>query len=217
MHTRESSTELNRTHPGPLDALRKLGLRLCYLATMSQPGTPAVRPVEDPRFPIGRYVRPETITQEDREYAITCLAEMPTHLRNAVDDLDNEQLETAYREAGWTVRQLVHHIADSHMMAVMRLRKALTEDWPVTPGYDEKSWAMLHDYAGPPEWSLELIESLHARWVMLLQSLAEDEWKRGFQHPRQGPYTVEEATLLYAWHARHHVAHITHLRARENW
>lgn len=184
---------------------------------MSQPSAPAINSAEDPRFPIGRYVRPDTISEEDREYAITCLAEMPTHLRNAVDDLDDAQMETPYREGGWTVRQLVHHIADSHMMALIRVRKALTEEWPTIPAYEENAWAALHDYAGPAEWSLELVESLHARWVMLLQSLTPDQWKCGFHHPKQGPYTVEEATLLYAWHARHHVAHITHLRTREEW
>lgn len=184
---------------------------------MSEPISPSVRPLEDPRFPIGRYIRPTEIAEQDLEYAITCIAEMPTHLRNAVDDLDDEQLGTPYREGGWSVRQLVHHIADSHMMAVIRVRKALTEDWPTIPAYDEQMWATMQDYGGPIEWSLELIESLHARWVMLLQSLSQDQWKCGFNHPKQGPYTVEAATLLYAWHARHHVAHITHLRARENW
>lgn len=188
---------------------------------MSQPSTPHaradVRSAEDPRFPIGRYIRPQEITIDDRAYAIASIAEMPTHLRNAVDDLDQEQLDTPYREGGWTVRQLVHHIADSHMNAVMRVRKSLTEEWPAIPAYDEAAWATLHDYQGPIEWSLELIESLHARWVMLLQSLSEDEWKCGFHHPKQGPYTVEQATQLYAWHARHHVAHITHLRTREKW
>lgn len=214
MHTPAPSTLL---HPRPFDALRRLGSRLCYLANMSQLSNPPVRPAEDPRFPIGRYAKPAAITPDDRAYAITCIAEMPTHLRNAVNDLDTDQLNTPYREGGWTVRQLVHHIADSHMNSVMRVRKALTEDWPTIAAYDEKAWAMLHDYSGPVEWSLEMIEALHARWVMLLQSLLDDQWRCGFHHPKQGPYTVEESTLLYAWHSRHHVAHITRLRAREDW
>jgi len=172
---------------------------------------------EDPRFPVGRFVRPEHVTVDDRIYAVASLAELPSQLRNAVDDLDCDQLDTPYRDGGWTVRQLVHHIADSHMNAVMRVRLALTEDWPTIMLYDEKAWAMLHDYEGPVEWSLELIESLHARWVMLLQSLSGEQWQRGFKHPKMGPMTIEIATLLYAWHSRHHVAHITHLRARENW
>ena len=172
---------------------------------------------EDPRYPVGRFVRPATITPTDRLYAIACLADLPTWLRNAVDDLDQEQLDTPYRFGGWTVRQLVHHIADSHINAVLRIRMALTCDWPAIMPYDENAFARMRDYEGPVEWSLELIEALHARWVMLLQSLSDDEWAAGFVHPESGRITVEHATLLYAWHSRHHVAHITHLRARQDW
>jgi uncharacterized damage-inducible protein DinB len=171
----------------------------------------------DPRFPVGNFVPPEHVTAEERIHAIATLAEMPSELRNAVDDLDPEQLDTPYRDGGWTVRQVVHHVADSHMNAVIRVRLALTEDWPAVLPYDEKAWAKLHDYTGPVEWSLELVESTHARWVMLLQSLTGEQWQRGFKHPKLGSMTVEIATLLYAWHSRHHVAHITHLRAREDW
>jgi uncharacterized damage-inducible protein DinB len=183
---------------------------------MSSQNAPPVQSV-DPRYPVGRFVQPENVTAADRSCAIDTLAELPSQLRNAVDDLDKEQLDTPYREGGWTVRQLVHHIADSHMNSVIRVRLALTEDWPTIKPYDEKAWAMLHDYAGPVEWSLELIESLHARWVMLLLSLLEDQWQCGFKHPEMGPMTIETATLIYAWHSRHHVAHITHLRTREGW
>jgi uncharacterized damage-inducible protein DinB len=182
---------------------------------------PPTQPVEDPRYPIGRFVRPEHGTADERIqeriFAIATLAELPSRLRNAVDDLDQEQLDTPYRDGGWTVRQLVHHIADSHMNAVVRVRMALTESWPAIFAYDEKAWALMHDYAAPVEWSLELIESLHARWVMLLQSLSDDDWQCGFVHPERGRMTVEFSTLMYAWHSRHHVAHITHLRAREDW
>jgi uncharacterized damage-inducible protein DinB len=172
----------------------------------------------DPRFPIGRFARPDAITLDDRLYAIDTLADLPTRLRNAVDDLDSAQLATPYRSGGWTVRQLVHHIADSHMNCFVRVRLALTEDWPVITPYDEKAWARLHDSEDAPvEWSLELVESLHARWVMLLQSLTEAQWARGYKHPANGPMTVEMTTLLYAWHSRHHVAHITHLRSQEGW
>ena len=125
--------------------------------------------------------------------AIATLAELPEMLRNAVDGLDAAQLSTPYREGGWTVRQVVHHVADSHMNAFIRLRLALTEDWPTIKPYDEKAWATLHDAAAPIEWSLELVESLHARWVMLLQSLDEEQWHRGFRHPENGPMTVEVA------------------------
>jgi hypothetical protein len=190
---------------------------LCYLARMRSSEPIAERPPADPRYPIGRFVAPERISHEDRVYAISCLAELPTRLRNLVDDLDEEQLETPYRKGGWTVRQLVHHIADSHTVSVVRTRMALTGSWPAVPGYDEKVWAGMHDYTGPVEWSLELIESLHARWVLLLQSLSDDQWQCGYVHPKSGRVTVESATLLYAWHSRHHLAHISELRQRENW
>jgi hypothetical protein len=103
------------------------------------------------------------------------------------------------------------------MNAFIRVRLALTEDWPTIKPYDEQAWATLNDSAAPVEWSLELIESLHARWVMLLQSLTDEQWQRGYRHPESGPSTVEGATLMYAWHSRHHVAHITHLREAEVW
>jgi uncharacterized damage-inducible protein DinB len=173
--------------------------------------------VVDARYPIGKFERQEMITPDDRLAAIASLAELPEELRNAVDGMDSARLNTPYREGGWTVRQLVHHIADSHMNAFIRVRLALTEDWPTITTYDENAWAVLHDSTAPVEWSLELIESLHARWVMLLQSLSEEQWIRGFRHPDHGPMSVEMATLVYAWHSRHHVAHITHLRSKEGW
>lgn len=171
----------------------------------------------DPRYPIGEFVKPATITPDDRLSAIATLAELPEMLRNAVDGLDTAQLSTLYREGGWTVRQVVHHVADSHMNAFIRLRLALTEDWPTIKPYNEKAWATLRDSAAPIEWSLELVESLHARWVMLLQSLGEEQWQRGYRHPESGPTKLDMMTLLYAWHSLHHVAHITHLRAKEDW
>jgi uncharacterized damage-inducible protein DinB len=171
----------------------------------------------DPRYPVGKFSAPATVTPDDRTNAIATLAELPEQLRNAVEGLSGTQLNTHYRDGGWTVRQLIHHIADSHMNAFIRIRLALTEDWPVIKPYDEKAWATLHDAAAPVEWSLELVESLHARWVMLLQSLKDPQWIRGYKHPEGGPVSVETATLLYSWHSRHHVAHITHLRAKEGW
>jgi uncharacterized damage-inducible protein DinB len=171
----------------------------------------------DPRYPVGRFTAPSTISRNERAEAIATLAELPEQLRNAVDGLSSSQLSTPYREGGWTLRQVVHHIADSHMNAFIRIKLSLTEDWPTIKPYDEAAWAKLHDVAAPVEWSLELVESLHARWVMLLQSLDDQQWQRGCNHPQMGPMTVEHATLLYAWHSRHHLAHITHLRATENW
>jgi hypothetical protein len=172
----------------------------------------------DPRYPIGRFKRPESILAQDRTVAIAAIAAMPGLLRAAVKGMDREQLDTPYREGGWTVRQLVHHIADSHMNAFVRVRLALTEDWPTIKPYDEKAWAMLRDSTGAPVgWSLDLLESLHARWVMMLDSLTEEQWARGVNHPENGPMTIDFATQLYAWHSKHHVAHITRLREQKGW
>ena len=171
----------------------------------------------DPRYPIGKFAAPQQITRDERIGAIAALADLPTELRNALQGLKFAQINTPYREGGWTVRQLVHHIADSHMNAFIRVRLALTEDWPTIKPYNEAAWATLHDSTAPIEWSLELLESLHARWVMLLQSLTEEQWQRGFRHPESGPMTIEYATLVYGWHSRHHVAHINHLRAAQGW
>jgi hypothetical protein len=180
----------------------------------------AIMNIADPnhRYPVGKFTKPDTITPDDRLEAIAVISALPGQLRNAVSDFDQVQWDTPYRPEGWTVRQLIHHIADSHSNAVVRVRLALTEDWPTIKPYDQAAWADLHDsIAAPGEWSLELIESLHARWVMLLQSLSDEQWQRGFHHPENGPMTIEHATLVYAWHSRHHLAHITHLRTREDW
>jgi hypothetical protein len=174
--------------------------------------------LQDPRYPIGRWKRPTAINEDERSTAVRDLSELPEVLRSALDGLGENELTTPYREGGWTVRQLVHHIADSHMNAYVRVRRALTEYAPVISTYDEKAWAELHDsVAAPVEWSLELLESLHARWAMMLQSLSEEHWQRTFVHPEHGAQTIEVATTLYAWHSRHHVAHITHLRAQRGW
>jgi uncharacterized damage-inducible protein DinB len=171
----------------------------------------------DPRYPIGKFTPPTTISPKDRRAAILTIEQMPELLRKAVRDLDTDQLNTPYREGGWTVRQVVHHLADSHMAAFHRLRRALTEDWPVVQGYNEKAFAELPDVIAPAEWSVELVEAVHARWVLVLQALTEEQWQRGFKHAERGPSTLEAATMLYAWHSLHHVAHITQLRARRGW
>lgn len=179
--------------------------------------SPAATHDADPRYPIGRFAQPETITTEDRRYAVLTLAELPEQLREAVRSLDSEQQNTPYREGGWTVRQVVHHLADSHTIAFYRIRRALTEDWPEVHGYNEKAFAMLADIPAPIEWSLEIIESVHARWVMVLQAMTDEQWARGFRHTERGSMTLEYVMQLYAWHSRHHVAHITHMRARQGW
>ena len=171
----------------------------------------------DPRYPIGKFSPPANITSEDRCNAILTLAEMPEQLRESIRHLSQAQIDTPYREGGWTIRQLIHHIADSHSTAFHRLRKALTEDWPVITGYDEAAFAELADRIAPPEWSLDAIEGIHARWVMLLQSMDESQFQRGYNHAERGPTKLDLATIHYAWHARHHVAHITTLRCQNGW
>jgi len=172
----------------------------------------------DPRYPVGKFQRPESVTPDARAAAIAAIAEMPAKLTDAVKGLDERQLDTPYREGGWTVRQLVHHIADSHMNAYLRIRFALTEDWPTIKPYDEQTWAMLADSTSAPiTWSVLLLENLHARWAFLLETLSAEQWARGMKHPEMGPMSVEIATQLYAWHARNHVAHITRLREGKGW
>lgn len=172
----------------------------------------------DPRFPIGRFQPASApITADALADALDTLAVLPEQLRNAVEGLDDGQQDTPYREGGWSVRQLVHHVADSHLNAFSRCKLALTEEWPTIYPYKEDAWAKLHDSAAPIEWSLEIVEAIHARWGMLLHSLRESDFERGFVHPERGRMTLAQTTLLYAWHSRHHVAHITHLRAARGW
>ena len=172
----------------------------------------------DPRYPIGNFAPPAAITPEDRRYAVANLAELPENLREAVRGFDDAQLDTPYRDGGWTVRQLVHHIADSHMNSYIRMRFALTEDWPAIKPYAESDWARLSDaQTAPIELSLSLIEGLHGRWVLLLRSLTPEQWQRGYVHPQNGRQTLAEAVALYDWHSRHHTAHITELRKSRNW
>ena len=171
----------------------------------------------DLRYPVGPPHIPEKIGMDDRLSAMAAIAELPSHLRNAVHGFDAARFNTPYREGGWTVRQVIHHVADSHANALSRVKLALTEETPLVYAYNERAWAELPDSAAPPEWSLELIEAVHARWIMLLQSLDEAQWTRAFRHPERGTQTVGQATVLYAWHSRHHTAHITHLRRRMGW
>lgn len=171
----------------------------------------------DLRYPIGKFVAPDTINGDYLRDAIYAIADMPQQLREVLRKLDQDQLNTPYREGGWTVRQLVHHLADSHMTAFFRLRKALTEDWPTVPGYDENAFALLPDVTAPIEWSLDILESVHARWVLLLKSMTAEQFKRGIKHEERGPMAMDYMTLNYAWHSMHHVAHIRKLRIRQGW
>lgn len=175
-------------------------------------------PASDVRYPVGSYKPPEIIDAETRAKWIAELKALPVHLRNAVIGLNEEQLDTPYRPGGWTVRQLVHHFADSHLNSYTRFRLALTEDSPLIKTYDEKSWAELRDAKQAPiDLSLHLIEGLHARWVLLLSSMSESDFARTFIHPELGEIRLDWTLGLYAWHSRHHVAHITALRTKERW
>jgi len=182
---------------------------------MSVAAVNSLKDLEDLRYPIGRFETPAAISREMVEAAIKVLDEMPERLRRAIEELSGQRIDTPYRPGGWTVRQLVHHVAESHMHAFLRVRLALTEEWPTIKPYDEVACAELQDQRAPVEWSLVLVESLHARWVMMLQRVEGEQWRRGFVHPVNGKTTVEGATLQYAWHAQHHTAHIERLKLRE--
>jgi uncharacterized damage-inducible protein DinB len=174
--------------------------------------------LDDLRFPIGRFSAPASTGPEERAACIETLRLLPEQLAAAVKGLNDAQLDTAYREGGWTVRQVVHHVADSHGNAFLRFKLALTEDWPTVTAYDEAAWAELPDgRLLPVGVSLELIAALHTRWVTLLQSLSEADFQKGYVHPKMGRQVLAKAMALYAWHSRHHTAHITGLRTRQGW
>jgi|SRR5208282_2116184 len=172
----------------------------------------------DLRYPIGKFQPVERNTDAERRAFIDAIAETPARLASAVAGLKPEQLDTPYRPGGWTVRQLVHHIADSHMNALIRFKLTITEDEPTIKTYEEARWAELADTKTPPiESSLILLENLHKRWVLLLRSLTPADWPRKFRHPEWGLATLDFLLAQYAWHGRHHVAHITSLRQRNGW
>ena len=176
------------------------------------------RPYGDPRYPIGKFLPIDDPTDADREAAIAAIEAAPSQLRAAVTGLTDEQLATPYREDGWTVRQVVHHVPDSHLNAYMRFKLTLTENDPTIRTYDEASWATLADGSGAPvEASLVLLEGLHKRWVLLLRSLEAGDFSRTLQHPEVGPMDLDMLLGMYGWHGQHHVAHITELRNRMSW
>ena len=169
----------------------------------------------DLRYPIGRF-RPAD-APADPATLIDAIAEMPAAMRAAVSGLSRAQLDTPYREGGWTVRQLVHHVADSHMNAYIRFKLALTEDVPTVKPYDEARWAELPDARAEIETSITLLEALHERWVATLLAMSPDDFSRRYMHPENGETPLCTALGLYAWHGRHHVAHVTRLRERQGW
>jgi uncharacterized damage-inducible protein DinB len=173
--------------------------------------------LDDLRYPIGRFAATATIDAATRAESIETLRMLPERLRAAIAGFDDEQLDTPYREGGWTVRQVIHHIADSHANSYIRFKLALTEASPTIKPYDEAAWAALPDSRLPVEESLNLIEALHARWVALLELLTDEDFQKDFVHPVRGRQNLATALALYDWHGRHHTAHITRLRARMGW
>ncbi len=171
----------------------------------------------DPRYPVGVFEPRTTYSAADREGFTRTLEQFPAQFRSALSGLSGEQLETPYREGGWTLRQLAHHVPDSHLNAYTRLKLALTEDAPTVKPYDEAAWATLPDSSLPIEVSLALLEGIHTRWTRLLRALTEPQWARGFNHPENGLTRLDEALALYDWHSRNHLGHAVNLRVAKGW
>jgi hypothetical protein len=174
--------------------------------------------MDDLRYPAGKFSFDLEPTLDKRQDWISAIAGAPAGLRRAVEGLSDRQLDTPYRPDGWTVRQVVHHVPDSHMNAYIRFKLALTEDKPTIKAYDEAAWAVVADTARTPvETSLTLLDALHRRWVILLESMKEEDFNRQLVHPERGLVTNDWLLQVYAWHGRHHTAHVTSLRQREGW
>ncbi len=168
-------------------------------------------------YPIGQFKYEGPYSEEQRKRFIDEIAAAPGRMREAVHGLRDSQLDTAYRPGGWTVRQVTHHIADSHMNAYIRFKLALTEPNPTIKPYNEKLWADLPDMKGPVETSLVLLEAVHHRWVTVLRAMTPDQFEWKLKHPEHGEMTLDQLLGMYAWHGKHHVAHVTSLRKRTNW
>lgn len=174
--------------------------------------------MEDLKYPIGKFKSEAEITETRRIQLINEIASAPAALREAVNGLSKDHLDTPYRPGGWTVRQVVHHLPDSHINAYVRFRLALTEDQPTIKPYEQQVWAELPDARNAEiEMSLKLLESLHQRWVFLLRSMKSEDFQRKFVHPEGGVQPLDQTLQVYAWHGKHHVAHITSLKKRMVW
>ena len=173
--------------------------------------------MDDPRYPIGIFDFKQPVTIDRIRAAIEEIAQCPHALRTAVRGLDESKLDTPYRDGGWTVRQVVHHVPDSHMNAFIRVKLGLTEDHPTIKPYEQQLWAELPDAKGPIGVSLTLLDAVHERWVLLLRKLDEKSFQRAIHHPENGDMSLGLVTLHYAWHGKHHVGHITSLRTRMGW
>jgi len=174
--------------------------------------------MSDLRYPIGRFTPPAVYTAESRAVSIAAIEAAPLALRAAVNDLTPEQLATPYRDEGWSVAQVVHHVADSHLNAYVRFKLAVSFENPFVKAYDENAWARFPDAVTTDiGGSLALLDALHARWVPFLRDLTSPQFARTYQHSETGPVPLDRALALYAWHGAHHVAHIMALRARMVW
>jgi hypothetical protein len=174
--------------------------------------------MNDLRYPIGRFSPDPNPTPDTRNRHIEQISGTPARVRRAIAGLTTDQLRTPYRDGGWTVQQVVHHLPDSHLNAYIRFKWAMTEDAPTIKAYDESAWATLKDSElTPVDVSLTLLESLHSRWTVLLRSLKAEDFQRRFTHPDSGPHDLDWLLGLYSWHGNHHVAHITSLRERMGW
>ena len=172
----------------------------------------------DLRYPIGNFAHSGPVTDDDMKKWIDQLEMLPGHMRDAVSGLSVQHLDTPYRPGGWTIRQVIHHVPDSHLNCYVRFKWALTEDEPVIKTYDERSWAALIDYSVVPvEVNLDFLALLHAKWVALIRSLSRDQLARRFVHPASGPISLARCVGEYAWHGRHHLAHITSSIEREHF
>jgi len=179
---------------------------------------PSIPSEQDLRYPIGRADTRTPLAAGERAQRIDHIAALPAQLRKAVSGLTDAQLDTPYRPGGWTVRQVVHHVADSHMNAFIRFRLGMTEDNPTIKPYDEKAWSELPDMRQlPVEVSLQLLDALHRRWVHLLSNVPPTNFQRSIQHPENGPMTLDALVSMYSWHGQHHTAHVTSLRQRQGW
>lgn len=174
--------------------------------------------MEDLRYPVGEYRPPELIGAERIAHWINAIESLPQHLRASVEGLPDNALDTPYRPGGWTPRQVVHHVADSHMNAYVRFKLSLTEENPTVRPYFEDRWAALPDSEAPLDYSLPLVDALHRRWALVLRNMTPGDFSRSYYHPEyERSFPLDYVLGLYAWHGEHHVAHITHLRAREGW